>query len=131
MTFNRLIGGLPNVNSFVASGSISAGDNVEFSGDNEVQQAPAGSEGEAGAGIAMYDVTDGQTVGVAQVGAEVDRVNMDNGIDAGDLVTADGTAGRLKEAGADDQVLGMATVGASGNEGAMLITGPGGIESET
>lgn len=119
---DRFVGGLRNFSSeFTANGSINAGDLVELSGDNEVQQAA--TDGANGIGFAMHDAADGEAVTVAMSGAIV-RVNSKSGISAGALVTSYGgtTAGQIQTANSTgDEVVGKAIIGGSSNESVVEV----------
>lgn len=124
---DRFVGGLENMSSeFIADGSINAGDAVKLSGNNDCTQSD--TDGEGFLGVAMHDASDGEAVTVAMVGAMV-RVNADNTLSAGDLVTSHGgtSAGRVNTGDATGDVIsGYAVIGGSSNEAVVLITGPGG-----
>lgn len=124
---DRFVGGLRNFSSeFVASGSINAGDLVELSGDNTVQQGS--SDGSDGVGVAMHDASDGEAITVALVGTQV-RVNSLNGVSAGDPLTNHGSTSAGQVATADttgDEVIGRALTAGSGNVCVMLVTSGGG-----
>ena len=118
---DRFVGGLENFSSeFIANGSINAGDLVELSGDNDVQQAS--TDGADGIGVAMYDAADNEAVTVAMTGAQV-RVNS-SGLSAGDLVTSNGgtSAGQVATAGTTgDEVVGKCLISTSSNEAVIEI----------
>lgn len=119
---DRFVGGLENFSSeFIANGSINAGDLVELSGDNDVQQNS--TDGSDGIGVAMHDASDNEAITVAMSGAIV-RVNSTNSVSAGDLVTSHGgtSAGRVDTASATgDEVVGKALIGGSSNEAVIEI----------
>ena len=118
---DRFVGGLENFSSeFVANGSINAGDLVELSSDNTVQQAS--THGADGIGVAMHDAADNEAITVAMTGAIV-RVNA-SGLSAGDLATSNGgtSAGQVATAGTTgDEVVGKALTGTSSNVAVMEI----------
>lgn len=114
-------GGLENIDGDLhANGSISAGDLVDLTGDNQVEAAS--TTGADGYGVAMYDASSGDAVAVATVGAKVE-VNS-TGITAGDLLTSNGgnTAGQVATAdGTGDEIVGRALTGTSGGTCIALL----------
>lgn len=124
---DRFVGGLENMSSeFIANGTVNAGDAVKLTGNNDCEQVD--TDGEGFIGVAMTDAADNEAVTVAMVGAMV-RVNADNTLSAGDLVTSHGgtSAGRVNTGDATGDVIsGYAVIGGSSNEAVIMITGPGG-----
>lgn len=121
------VGGLENIDGdLVANGSISARDQVELTGDNQVEAVS--SDGAAGYGVALYDAESGDPVAVATTGAKVEVSST--GVTAGDFVTGHGTtgdAGQVTTAdGAGDQHLGQALTGTASGVSIVLITIAGG-----
>jgi hypothetical protein len=114
-------GGVENIDGNVhANGSISAGDLVELTGDDQVEAAS--TNGADGYGVAMYDATSGDAVAVATVGAKV--VVNSTGVTAGDLVTSNGgnTAGQVQTANSTgDEIVGRALTGTSGGTCEVLL----------
>lgn len=116
-------GGLENIDGdLVANGSISQGDQVELTGDNQVEAVS--SDGVSGYGVAMYDAVSGDPVAVATVGAKV-KVNS-TAVSAGDFVTGHGTTGSAGQVttadGVGDEILGKALTGTSNGTSEVLIT---------
>lgn len=122
----ELKGGLENLGSYDAGGTISAGDAVKLDTNGDVVRVDTAGEGFVG--IAMYDVESGDPVAVAEVGCEVEGANAANAVTAGDLLTAEGTNnGRLKASGTTgDETGGYAKTAASSNEATIMVTGPAG-----
>ncbi|QLG62824.1 hypothetical protein [Halorarum salinum] len=117
------VGGLENLDGdLVANGSISARDQVELTGDNQVEAVA--SDGVAGYGVAMYDAVSGDAVAVATTGAKVE-VNS-TGVSAGDFVTGHGStgdAGQVTTAdGTGDEILGEALTGTADGTCEVMIT---------
>jgi hypothetical protein len=114
-------GGVENIDGNVhANGSISAGDLVELTGDDQVEAAS--TNGADGYGVAMYDATSGDAVAVATVGAKV--VVNSSGVTAGDLVTSNGgnTAGQVQTANSTgNEIVGRALTGTSGGTCEVLL----------
>jgi predicted transcriptional regulator len=117
------VGGLENIDGdLVADGTISAGDLVDVTGDNQVKAAS--TTGADGYGVALYDAVDGEAVAVATVGAKV-IVNSLNAVSAGAALTSNGgnTAGEVQTASSSgDFIVGKATVGGANGTCTMLIT---------
>ena len=121
MSTDRFVGGLENIDGeLVAGEDLSAGDAVDVSNDNEVSQVSA--NGDQGYGVAMYDVSNGDPVAVATVGAKV-RVNA--ATDAGPGPAAAQTDGTVDDAATGDAVMGIITESESGGDAIMLVTGSG------
>lgn len=120
MSNDRFVGGLENIDGdLVAGGSISAGDLVELTGDNEV--SAVSTAGNGGYGVAMYDAEAGDAVAVATAGAKV-RISAGSSVAAGDFVTGSSTSGQVVEASTTgDEIAGQATVGESGGEAIVMI----------
>lgn len=126
------VGGLENIDGDVhASGSISAGDVVEMTAnDNEVKTSD--SDNIEGWGVALYGVSDGEAVAVAKNGAEV-TVSFDtgdtDGANPGDTLTTNGStgsAGTVKATdGAGQGVLGQAKTNVHSNS-VVVALGQGG-----
>lgn len=123
----EFMGGLENLQSHQAGGTLTAGDAVKFDSNGDVVRVD--TAGEAFFGIAMYDATDGEDVAIAATGARVRDANVADAVTANDLLTAEGTNnGRLKAATTTgDSTGGIATNDAdSNNEGNILVAGPSG-----
>lgn len=117
------VGGLENIDAQLdANGSISQSDQVELTGDNQVE-APS-SDGVAGYGVAMYDAESGDAVAVATEGAKV-VVNATS-VSAGDFVTSNGSSGSAGQVttadGSGDEILGKALTGDANGTCQVLIT---------
>lgn len=120
---DRLAGGLPNLGSYTAAGTINAGDAVKLDSNGDVVQTD--TQGETAKGIAMYDAVDGESVAVARTAA-IAKANVANTVSAGDLLTPSATAGRLETAAAGDVVFGQAEEDGSSNEALIDVGAPGG-----
>lgn len=116
-------GGLENIDGDLhANGSISASDQVELTGDNQVEAVS--SDGVAGYGVAMYDAESGDAIAVATTGAKV--VVNSTGVSAGDFVTGHGSTGNAGQVttadGTGDEILGRALTATANGTCEILIT---------
>jgi len=115
-------GGVENIDGDLhANGSISQGDHVDLTGDDQVEANDTSNT--AGYGVALYAAESGEAVAVATVGAKV-KVNS-TGVSAGDFVTSNGgtTAGQVQTASTTgDEILGKALTGTASGTCEIMIT---------
>lgn len=123
----ELAGGVENLGSYNAGGTISGGDAVKIDSNGDVVRVD--SAGEGFIGICMYDVSSGDSVAVAETGCEVRGANVADAATANDTLTAEGTNnGRLKASGTTGDTTGgyAKTDADSNNEATIMVTGPAG-----
>lgn len=122
MSTDRFLGGVENIDgSFVAGSDLSGGDAVAISGDNEVDHVS--SNGDEATGVVMYDVSEGDPVAVARVGAKA-RVNAAS--NAGPGLVAAQTDGTVDDLADDQKAIGELDEAESGGDAPLMVNPSGG-----